>query len=226
MKTEAGGRKKQARLRQGKGSREGVKEVPFNTEGDSKRAKMIRDQNWERLRRILLEKSYERRKVVLTSGRESDFYVDGKQTSLHPEGAYLIGKLFFRQLTSQGPRVEAVGGMTLGADPIVSAVALVSHLEGTPLPAFIIRKEPKGHGTGQWIEGKKNLSPRAPVAILEDVVTTGGTTLKAVERAEQEGLKVVRILALVDRQEGGAETISRSGFTLEALFLRSDLECR
>jgi len=187
---------------------------------------MLKDEHWERLRRLILEKSYERRRVVLTSGRESDFYVDGKQTSLHPEGIYLIGKLFFRQLTSGGPRVEAVGGMTLGADPLVSAVALVSHLEGAPLSAFIIRKEPKGHGTGQWIEGKKNLTPRAPVAILEDVVTTGGTTLKAVERAEQEGLKVVRVLALVDRQEGGAEAISRAGFSLEALFVKSDLESK
>lgn len=195
-------------------------------EEEGKRWRMLRGDNWERLRRLLLEKSYEKRRVVLTSGRESDFYVDGKQTSLHPEGAYLIGKLFFRQLTSRGPRVEAVGGMTLGADPLVSAVALVSYLEGAPLPAFIIRKEPKGYGTGQWIEGKKNLSPRAPVAILEDVVTTGGTTLKAVDRAEQEGLKVVRVLALVDREEGGAEAISRSGLTLEALFLRSDLESK
>lgn len=184
----------------------------------------MKDELWERLRQILLEKSYERRRVVLTSGRESDFYVDGKQTSLHPEGAYLIGKLIMRHLKSTGPAVEAIGGMTLGADPIVTAVALVSHMEGTPLPAFIIRKEPKGHGTGQWIEGKKNLSPRAPVAILEDVVTTGGTTLRAIERAEQEGLTVVRVIALVDREEGGAEAISRAGYKLEALFLRSDLE--
>ncbi|MGQ9858480.1 MAG: orotate phosphoribosyltransferase [Thermodesulfobacteriota bacterium] len=185
---------------------------------------MYREEGWERLRQLLRERSYEKRRVVLTSGRESDFYVDGKQTSLHPEGAYLIGKLMFLQLKSKEPMVQAVGGMTLGADPLVSSVALVSHLEGTPLPAFIIRKEPKGHGTGQWIEGKKNIPPRAPVAILEDVVTTGGTTLKAIERAEQEGLKVVRVLALVDREEGGAEAIRGAGFTLEALFRRSDLE--
>lgn len=185
---------------------------------------MHREEGWERLRQLLRERSYEKRRVVLTSGRESDFYVDGKQTSLHPEGAYLIGKLMFFQLNSKEPMVQAVGGMTLGADPLVSAVALVSHLEGTPLPAFIIRKEPKGHGTGQWIEGKKNIPPRAPVAILEDVVTTGGTTLKAIERAEQEGLKVVRVLALVDREEGGAEAICGVGLTLEALFRRSDLE--
>lgn len=184
----------------------------------------MRDELWERLRRILVEKSYERRRVILTSGRESDFYVDGKQTSLHPEGAYLIGLIVLRQLRSRQPWVEAVGGMTLGADPIVSAVTVVSHLEGTPIPGFIIRKEPKGHGTGQWIEGKKNLPPRASVAILEDVVTTGGTTLKAVERAEQEGLRVVRIIALVDREEGGAEAIAKAGFQLEPIFLRSDLE--
>ena len=185
---------------------------------------MERDREWERLRELIIDRSYERKRVILTSGMESDFYIDGKQTSLDPEGAYLIGRLFLRQLQSAGPPVAAVGGMTLGADPLVSAVAVVSHLQGTPLPAFIIRKEPKGHGTGQWIEGKKNIPPGAPVAILEDVVTTGGTTLRSVERVREEGFRVVRILALVDREEGGSETIARAGFALEPLFRRSDLE--
>jgi orotate phosphoribosyltransferase len=185
---------------------------------------MEKDREWERLRDLLRRKSYERRRVVLTSGRESDFYVDGKQTSLDPEGAYLIGRLFLRRILAGGPAVDAVGGMTLGADPLVTAVAVVSHLEGSPLPAFIIRKEPKGHGTDQWVEGKKNIPQGARVAILEDVVTTGGTTLRAVERAVQEGFRVGRILALVDRQEGGAERVAAAGHTLEALFCRSDVE--
>ena len=107
---------------------------------------------------------------------------------------------------------------------MVTAVAVVSHLEGFPLPAFIIRKEPKGHGTGQWIEGRKNVRPGANVAILEDVVTTGGTTIRAVERAREEGFHVVRVLTLVDRQEGGAERIAREGLRLDALYLRSHLE--
>jgi len=185
---------------------------------------MEKDRDWERLRALLIERSYERRRVILTSGKESDFYVDGKQTSLDPEGAYLIGRLFLRLLRSSSPSVEAVGGMTLGADPLVTAVALTSFVEGHPLPAFIIRKEPKGHGTGQWIEGKKNLSGGSLVALVEDVVTTGGTTLRAIERAQEEGLHVVRVLALVDRQEGGAGRIAQAGFKLEALYTRADLE--
>jgi orotate phosphoribosyltransferase len=182
------------------------------------------ERDWEKLRELLRARSYERRRVVLTSGKESDFYFDGKQTSLDPEGAYLIGRLFLNRLRSSEPAVEAVGGMTLGGDPLVTAVALTSHLEGHPLPAFIIRKEPKGHGTGQWIEGKKNIVQGARVAILEDVVTTGGTTLKAIERVTQEGFIPVRVIALVDRQEGGAESVAAQGVHFEALFLREHFE--
>lgn len=182
------------------------------------------DQEWMRLRDLLRERSYQRRRVVLTSGKESDFYIDGKLTSLHPEGAYLIGRLFLKTLQSDGPRVEAVGGMTLGADPLVTAVTIVSHIEGSPLPGFIIRKEPKGHGTKQWIEGAKNISKGTPVALLEDVVTTGATTLRAIERATTEGFEVARVLALVDREEGGFEHLNEAGFRLEPLFVRSQLE--
>jgi orotate phosphoribosyltransferase len=185
---------------------------------------MGKDREWNRLMALLRERSYQRRRVILTSGKESDFYIDGKLTSLFPEGAYLIGRLFLKMLLTGGPTVEAVGGMTLGADPLVTAVSLVSHLQGTPLPGFIIRKEPKGHGTMQWIEGAKYIPHSARVAILEDVVTTGGTTLRAIERATSEGLDVIRILALVDRQEGGAETLAEAGFQLEPLFARSQIE--
>jgi orotate phosphoribosyltransferase len=185
---------------------------------------MTRETEWQRLKAILIERSYERRHVILTSGRESFFYVDGKQTSLHPEGAYLLGRLFLERIRSGMPQVEAVGGMTLGADPLVTAVAVVSYLEKYPLPAFIIRKEPKGHGTREWIEGKGNLRRGAKVAILEDVVTTGNTTLKAIERAHEAGVTVARVLALVDREEGAREMLGQAGFKLEALFLRSHLE--
>jgi orotate phosphoribosyltransferase len=185
---------------------------------------MKTDTEWTRLRDLLRERSYERRRVILTSGKESDFYIDGKLTSLHPEGAYLIGRLFLKTLLSAGPVVQAVGGMTLGADPLVTAVSVVSHLEGTPLPGFIIRKEPKGHGIMQWIEGAKGLPKGSAVAILEDVVTTGGTTLRAIERAFSQGFEVVRVLALVDREEGGSERLVQAGYRLEPLFLRSQLE--
>jgi orotate phosphoribosyltransferase len=120
------------------------------------------------------------------------------------------------------PGVQAVGGMTLGADPISSAVSLTSFLDGPPLPAFYVRKEPKGHGTQQWLEGKKSLPPAARVCVLEDVITTGGSTLKAVERCRVEGLQVGGVVALVDREEGGSAAIEKAGLRLRSLFRRSD----
>ncbi|MBI5574784.1 MAG: orotate phosphoribosyltransferase [Deltaproteobacteria bacterium] len=172
---------------------------------------------------ILKEKSYEKRKVILSSGRESDFYIDCKQTTLTAEGAVLCGRLICEML-AKGEWPEAVGGITLGADPIVTAVSLTSALLGRPIPAFIIRKEPKKHGTAQWVEGTKNLSEGMKVAIVEDVVTTGASTLRAIERAEGAGLTVSRVIALVDRNEGGAETIAEKGYRLESMFLKEDVE--
>jgi orotate phosphoribosyltransferase len=172
---------------------------------------------------ILKEKSYEKRKVTLSSGRESDFYIDCKQTTLDAEGSVLTGRLLF-DLLAKGTPVEAVGGITLGADPIVTAVSLTSALREAPIPAFIIRKEPKKHGTAQWIEGVKNLRPGMKVAIVEDVVTTGASTVKAIDRATESGLEVVRVLALVDRNEGGAQTLAEKGYRLEPLFLKEDVE--
>jgi orotate phosphoribosyltransferase len=172
---------------------------------------------------LLKEKSYERRKVVLSSGRESDFYIDCKQTTLDARGAVLCGRLFCAMLEN-GERPEAVGGITLGADPIVTAVAMTSALRGWPVPAFIIRKEPKKHGTAQWIEGTKNLRPGMRVAILEDVVTTGASTLRAVERAVESGLVVARVLCIVDRNEGGADAVAATGYRIEPMFLKEDVE--
>ncbi len=176
----------------------------------------------ERLREIIISLSYEKRKVTLASGRESDFYFDGKQTTLHPEGGYLTGKLFFQAIRDVAG-IEGVGGLTLGADPIATATSVVSFLEGQPIPAFIIRKEPKGHGTGAWLEGRKNFRPGAQVVIVEDVVTTGGSSMKAVRRAEEEGLKVLGIVALVEREEGGRENIEKEGYWLKAIFTKSEI---
>lgn len=176
----------------------------------------------ERLKEIIVELSYEKRKVTLASGRDSDFYFDGKQTTLHPEGGYLTGKLFF-EAVKDVEGLEGVGGLTLGADPIATATSVVSFLEGKPVPAFIIRKEPKGHGTGAWLEGRKNFKPGAKVVIVEDVVTSGGSSMKAVRRAEEEGLKVVGIVTLVDREEGGRENIEKEGYWLKSIFTKSDL---
>src|SRR5512137_1835404 len=176
----------------------------------------------EKLKQIILELSYEKRLVTLASGRQSDFYFDGKQTTLHSEGGLLVGKLFYEAIKDvQG--VQAVGGITLGADPIATATSIAAFLAGTPLHAFIIRKEPKGHGTGQWLEGRKNLPPGTRVVIVEDVVTTGGSSMKAVNRAKEEGLDVLGIVSLVDREEGGRESIEAEGYWLKAVFTKSQL---
>lgn len=166
--------------------------------------------------------SYERRQVVLSSGKQSDFYIDCKQTALTAEGHALIGRVFVERLGKLDPPVVAAGGLTLGADPIASAVALTSFLAGHPIDAFIIRKEPKGHGTAAWIEGRKAISDGARVAILEDVITTGASTLKAVERARESGLLPVCVLALVDRGEGGVDAVRATGIEVDALFTASD----
>jgi orotate phosphoribosyltransferase len=176
----------------------------------------------EKLKKIIIEKSYEKRKVTLSSGVESDFYFDGKQTTLHAEGGYLTGKLFFDAIRSvEG--VQGVGGMTLGADPIATATSVAGFLEGRPIPAFIIRKEAKGHGTGAWLEGGKNLPPGSRVVIVEDVVTSGGSSLKAIKRAEEEGLRVLGVVTLVDREEGGRENIEKEGYWLKAIFTKSEI---
>jgi orotate phosphoribosyltransferase len=172
----------------------------------------------ELLRRL----SFERRTVVLSSGKTSDFYIDCKRTALTARGHFLIGRLFYARLRALPERAVAAGGLTLGADPLASAVAYTSYLAGDEVHAFLVRKEPKGHGTGAWIEGRAALRDGDPVAILEDVVTTGASTLKAIERAQAEGLRVVGVLALVDRLEGGREAVEARGFRLEALFSRRD----
>ena len=176
----------------------------------------------ERLFNILKEKAYKKGKFILTSGKESDFYIDCRPVTLHPEGAYLVGKLLFERLRSSLGKIQGVGGMTLGADPIATAVSLISYIEGNPIHAFLIRKEPKKHGRGLWVEGIQNLPEGTEVAIVEDVVTTGGSTIKAIERAKEEGLKVARVLAIVDRDEGGRENLKNYGYELEFLFTRRD----
>lgn len=176
-----------------------------------------------RLKELLLKKSYRRGKIKLTSGKESDFYIDGKQTTLDAEGAYLCGSLLYDLISSSSMGIEGVGGMTLGADPLVTAVSIVSYLEGRPLPAFIVRKEPKSHGTENYIEGKANLPAGARVALLEDVVTTGGTLLQVIERVQSQGFEVGLVATVVDRQEGGAEALAAKGYKLLAVFTREEL---
>ncbi len=177
----------------------------------------------QRLKELLLSKSYREGTFTLTSGKTSDFYVDGKQTTLDAEGGYLCGRLLYELIQHNEQPITGVGGMTLGADPLVTAVSLVSHLEKNPIPAFIVRKEAKGHGTGNYIEGKNNLQPGSVVALVEDVVTTGGTLIQVIERVENEGFKVGLVVTIVDRQEGGAETLAGHGYPLKSVFTREQL---
>ncbi len=181
------------------------------------------DKQKEELRQILRQLSYEKRDVTLASGKKSDFYFDGKQTTLNPQGAVLVGLTLWELIQCSGRRVEAIGGPTLGADPIVSAVSLVSALKGKPIPAFIVRKEPKKHGTAAWIEGVKNLRPGMQVALVEDVVTSGGSILKAAEKVEAAGYHISLIATIVDREDGGAEKIREKGYRFASLFTKSEL---
>ena len=174
-----------------------------------------------RLIQLLTERSFERRRVTLASGRESDFFIDCKQTMLTAEGHALIGELMF-ELLAQLPPCEAVGGVELGGCPLASAVSLVSFQRGRPLNALYVRKAKKDHGTTKLVEGDKSLKPGLKVALLEDVVTTGGSSLKAVESLKAAGAEVIGIVALVDRLEGGAETIRAAGLPLVTLATRAD----
>ena len=151
---------------------------------------------------------------TLSSGRKSAYYFDGRLLSLDPEGAYLLGHALLPLLTDAG--VSAVGGPTLGADPIVTAVATASWQQGNPMPAFIVRKESKSHGTAQLIEGP--LPPAgASVAIVDDTCTTGGSLFHAIEAAEAAGCAVGLVVAALDRNEGGSDTIRQRGYRFASL---------
>jgi len=180
-------------------------------------------QEREELMDIVRKLSYEQREVTLASGRKSNFYFDGKQTTLHARGGLLVGKAFYEEVRNFPGPIHGVGGLTLGADPIATATSIAACLEGDSVAAFIIRKEPKGHGTGQWLEGRKNLPKGSRVVIVEDVTTTGGSSMKAVERAREEGMEVVGIVTLVDREEGARENIEGQGIALRAVFTKSQV---
>jgi orotate phosphoribosyltransferase len=174
-----------------------------------------------RLVELLTERSFQRKRVILASGRESDFFIDCKQTVLTAEGHALVGDLMLAALGDLPP-ADAVAGVELGGCPLASAVSLVSFEQGRPLPALYVRKARKDHGSEKLVEGDKSLFPGIRVALLEDVITTGGSSLKAVESLRAVGANVVGIVALVDREEGGAETIRAAGLPLVSVARRSD----
>ncbi len=163
---------------------------------------------------LLVKYAYKEGDFTLSSGARSTYYINGKQVTLRAEGALVIGRLIWQMLPEN---TEAVAGLTLGADPIVSAVSIVSAIENKPIPALIIRKKSKGHGTKAYIEGP-SLNPSAKVVVLEDVVTTGKSALLAVERLQAAGYEVAEIIALVDRQQGGRELYQSQGLKFQAIF--------
>jgi len=150
---------------------------------------------------------------TLSSGLKSDHYWDGKRVTLAASGAYLVGKAIYDRIA--GLAIDAVGGPEMGAIPIATAVALVSHLEGCDIPAFIVRKNPKEHGTRKPVEGFLQAQNR--VAMVEDVVTTGESVLKAIAIVEGMGCTIVKVIALVDRHEGGGDSLRRAGYDFESI---------
>ena len=168
----------------------------------------------QELQGYLLEYSLRFGSYTLTSGRTSDYYIDGKQTTLRSRGAYLVAKLILDEL--KGMRVEAIGGPTLGADPVIGAVIALAALENVPLIGFIVRKEAKGYGTQRLIEGP--LEPGMRAVLFDDTVTTGGSLKHAIEQVEAAQCTVAKVLAIVDRQEGAQQNFAQWGYAFQALF--------
>src|SRR2546423_5661839 len=173
------------------------------------------------LRDLLLARSVRRGDFVLASGRRSTFYIDARLTTMSGDGLAVIGGLGLDRLAVRGWTPRAVGGLTLGADPVAYALALTARRRGQLLDAFTVRKQPKDHGTGKRIEGC--LLPGFPVVIVEDVLTTGRSARDAIPAVETEGGHVLGVMAVVGRQEGGREAIERAGYQVEAFLSATDL---
>ncbi|MGK7931645.1 MAG: orotate phosphoribosyltransferase [Microcystaceae cyanobacterium] len=185
---------------------------------------MLTNANLEKLRqsllKLLVDLAYKEGNFTLSSGQTSPYYINGKQVTLTAQGALLLGQLIFSMLPEG---TSGVAGLTLGADPMVTAVSVVSAYENRPIPALIIRKEAKGHGTKAYIEGP-NLAEGSQVVVLEDVVTTGNSALLAVERLQDAGYKVTQIIAIVDREQGGKELYESKNIPFTAIFSIKDLQ--
>jgi orotate phosphoribosyltransferase len=164
--------------------------------------------NRQELAEIIRRKSLRVGEFVLSSGKTANYYLDCRMTTLDPRGALLIAKLMLDKIQALGLSVDAIGGLTLGADPIAASVAVVSGIEGRPLPGFIVRKEAKGHGMRRFIEGWDG-RPGSQVVIVDDVCTSGQSILTAAEKVEEAGYRVAATFCVVDREEGGTEAIAR-----------------
>ncbi|NWF76190.1 MAG: orotate phosphoribosyltransferase [Nitrospirae bacterium] len=176
----------------------------------------------ERLLELIIERAFKYSDepiFKLVSGRMSNYYFNCKAVTLYPEGMCLIGNIIFDLIKNLN--VQGIGGLTLGADPVAYAVSYTSFLKGKPVEAFVVRKTPKSHGTMQWIEG--NLKPGDKVVIVDDVITTGKSTIEAITRAKENGLEVVKVIVLIDRQENGKEAVESMGLNVEAIITKEDV---
>ena len=170
---------------------------------------------------LLATRSAKRGNFTLASGRQSTLYIDARITTMSPDGLALIGPLGVTAIHDAGWRIDAVGGLTMGADPIACAVSYASAASVAPLRAFTVRKEPKTHGTGKLIEGP--FRPGDRVAVIEDTITTGGSAKKAIDAVRAAGGEVIGVLALVDREEGGREALEAEGVEVIALARASEI---
>ncbi len=177
-----------------------------------------------RLKKILIDRCLKVGSVQLSTGRSSHYYLDVKQATLHPEGSYLSALMILEELQRQGIRADAIGGLSLGADPIVGAVTALSfnpHNRFLPIQGFIIRQKRKSHGTEKLLEGFQNGPQGSPVVVVDDVCTSGGSILKAIRHAESKGYRVVSVLSIVDREEGAEKALN--SYYYSPLFKASEL---
>jgi orotate phosphoribosyltransferase len=179
------------------------------------------DEDRSSLLEVIREHSLQTGDFTLSSGKKSSYYLDCRVTTLHPQGAYLTARLILRTLREKKIQADAIGGLTLGADPIAASVAAVSAIEDSPLPAFIVRKEAKGHGAKRQIEGWSGPAG-SRVVVVDDVCTSGGSILEACDRVEEAGYQVVATMCVVDREEGGTEIVA-SRYPFYPLFTAKDL---
>lgn len=173
-----------------------------------------------KLKQLIGEKALRFGDFTLASGRKAKYYLDGKQVTLNSDGARLVGEGILELLAEEPEWPAAVGGMSIGADPITASVITMADVAGKSLKGFLVRKESKGHGTNKFVEGPVAAGETA--VIVEDVVTTGGSSLEAIRRAEEFGLKITTVIAIIDRMEGGREAFQQAGYTLKSLFTIRD----
>lgn len=178
----------------------------------------------ERLERLLLERSVQRGDFVLASGQRSSYYIDCRLTTMSAEGLVLIGRLGLDAIRSAGWQPRAVGGLTMGADPVAYAIAAASAADRPVVDAFSVRKEAKGHGTGRLIEG--NFRQGDAVVVVEDVITSGGSAIRAIDAVRASGGNVLGIMAIVDREQGGRENLEKAGHNVVSLTTATALGLR